>query len=137
VPYRRRVQANDQVQAAILIIADDEEVRDGIQGLLESDGYCALSARTLAEGIQLAARIPPDLILMTLGQAVDNMTNSARQVRLRAGLGETIPVVIFSIPGIEEGAEVEVGRAIYATRPDNFDQLRGLLVKLLGSAAAE
>lgn len=135
MPYRRRVEENDQLHAAILIIADDEEVRDGIQGLLESDRYCALAARNMADGVQLAARMPPDLILMSLGQSADSMTTCARQIRQRAGLSETIPVVIFSIPAIPEGAEMEVGKAIYATRPDNFDQLRALLARLLGSVA--
>jgi DNA-binding response OmpR family regulator len=131
VSYRRAVPEKDQVRAVILIVADDEEIRDGIQALLESDGYCALAARNMVEGIDLAARRAPDLIMMTLGQSPDNVTACARQVRLRAGLSERIPVIMFSIPTIPEGAEVEVGRTIYATRPDNFDQLRALMARLL------
>jgi DNA-binding response OmpR family regulator len=131
VLYRLEVAENDPVRAIILIIADDEEIRDGIQELLESDGYCTFAARNMVEGIDLAARKPPDLIMMTLGQSPDNVTACARQVRLRAGLSEKVPVLIFSVPTIPEGVEVEVGKTIYAARPDNFDQVRAMLARLL------
>jgi DNA-binding response OmpR family regulator len=126
------VSSNHQHHASLLIIADDEEIRDGIQALLESDGYCIFAARNVVEGIDVATRKRPNLILISLGQSPDNVAASARQVRRRAGLTETIPVVIFSIPTIPEGAEIEIGRTIYATRPDNFNQLRAMLARLLG-----
>jgi DNA-binding response OmpR family regulator len=126
------VLENEQARAIILIIADDEEIRDGMRALLELDGYRTFTARDVVEGIDLAARKPPDLIVMTLGQSPDNVTAGARQVRLRAGLSESVPVVLFSIATLPEGAEVEVGRTIYATRPDNFEQLRAMLARLLG-----
>jgi hypothetical protein len=34
------------------------------------------------------------------------------------------PFVLFCIPTVDEGAEVALGRNIFVTRPDNFDQLR-------------
>jgi hypothetical protein len=55
----------------------------------------------------------------------------ARRIRERAGLGEEVPVVVFCATNLNEGAEVEVGYNVYMTRPDNFDQLRGWLSRLL------
>jgi hypothetical protein len=71
------------------------------------------------------------LILVSLGGPQANAIASAHQIRLRAELGEGVPVVIFCVPTVDEGAEVALGRNVYLTRPDNFDQLRGFLGRLL------
>jgi hypothetical protein len=42
-----------------------------------------------------------------------------------------VPVVIFCIASVNEGEEIDLGRNIYATRPDNFNQLRSFLRRLL------
>jgi hypothetical protein len=60
-----------------------------------------------------------------------NVTALAYRVRERAELGQNVPVVIFCVETIAEGAEVEIGRNVYVTRPDNFDQLRAFLQRLL------
>jgi hypothetical protein len=39
--------------------------------------------------------------------------------------------VVFCFPSIDEGAEVAAGHNVYMTRPDNFDQLRAILSRLL------
>ena len=42
-----------------------------------------------------------------------------------------MPVVVFCIADIEVGDEVAIGKNVYITRPDNFNQLRTLLARLL------
>ena len=54
-----------------------------------------------------------------------------RQIRELAALGENVPVVVFCIAEIDEGDEVAIGKNVYITRPDNFNQLRTLLARLL------
>jgi hypothetical protein len=39
--------------------------------------------------------------------------------------------VVFCIAEIDEGGEVAIGKNVYMTRPDNFNQLRTLLARLL------
>jgi hypothetical protein len=39
--------------------------------------------------------------------------------------------VVFCIAEIDEGDEVTIGKNVYITRPDNFNQLRTLLARLL------
>ncbi len=60
---------------------------------------------------------------------------SARRIRSGAGLGDEVPVVIFGVQTIDEGAELAAGTSVYLSRPDNFDQLRGLLDRLLDGVA--
>jgi hypothetical protein len=42
-----------------------------------------------------------------------------------------VPVVVFCIDEIAQGDEVAIGENVHVTRPDNFDQLRSLLARLL------
>jgi CheY-like chemotaxis protein len=116
----------------ILVVEDVEETRDGIEELLEADGYRVHSARNVEDAIGSAQREHPNLILMaSSGPPVVDAAAIADRIRGGAGLGEDVPVVIFCIPTLAEGAEAAVGRNIYVTRPDNFDQLRDFLQRRL------
>ena len=117
---------------AIVLVANDvEETRDGIELLLASDGYRVDPARNETEAIDKASRQRPDLILVSLaGHPVEVMASAAR-IRQRAAVGDDVPVVIFGLPVIEEGEELAIGRNVWVTSPDNFDQLRNLIERLL------
>jgi len=125
------VTKNKQLGAMILVVADDEEIRDGIQALLEADGYQINPVRNEEDAIDTAIRDRPNLILVSLDQSGDDVTASARRVRFRAGLSESVPIVMFCILTVAEGEDVAVGENTYATRPANFNQLRSLLSRLL------
>ena len=56
---------------------------------------------------------------------------SARRIREKAAIGEDVPVVVFCVEEIAEGDEVAIGENVHVTRPDNFNQLRSLLARLL------
>jgi hypothetical protein len=47
----------------------------------------------------------------------------------------TTPIVIFSIS--TEGAEEEIGANVCVVRPDNFNQLRMLLMRVLYEGSSE
>lgn len=116
----------------MILVADDvEETRDGIERLLKADGYRVDPARSEQEAVERAERQAPDLILVSLSGPSDDAIASAVRIRRLASLGDEVPVVIFCVQTVDEGAEVALGRNVYITRPDNFDQLRGLLGRLL------
>jgi two-component system, OmpR family, response regulator PhoP len=121
----------------ILVVEDVEETRDGIEKLLERDGYRVDSAREEEDAVVTAARKPPDLILVSLGGSLAHVIATARRVRDRAALGEQVPIVIFCVESIAEGEEVSIGNNVYLTRPDNFNQLRALLRRLLHATPPE
>jgi len=120
---------SNQRGAVVLVALDIEETRDGIEKLLTADGYRVEPARN--EDDAVACRQWPDLILVGLGgRPVDVMLSAAR-IRERMGLDARVPVVVFCSPAVEEGAEVAIGDNVYVTHPDNFDQLRAFLRRLL------
>jgi DNA-binding response OmpR family regulator len=125
------VAKNKHRGANILVVADLEYLRDGIEALLGKDGYWIKTAGNEEGAIDIAVRYRPDLILISLDQASNDVTACARRVRARASLSESVPIVIFCILTIAEGAEVPVGENTYATRPVNFNQLRKLISRLL------
>ncbi len=117
--------------ACILVVEDVHETRYGIETLLTADGYRIALARDERDAIESAQRTRPDLILVSLAGSPQQVVLSARSIRQRADVGERVPVVVFSIEGIDEGEEVEIGENVHLTRPDNFNQLRRLIARLL------
>ena len=121
----------DETPPIVLVVEDVHETRDGIETLLRSDGYRIALARDEPDAIENAQRTRPDLILVSLAGSPREVIFSAVNIRERAAVGEHVPVVVFSIEGIEEGDEVAIGNNVHLTRPDNFNQLRNLMSRLL------
>src|SRR4026207_1754263 len=115
----------------ILVVEDVNETRDGIEKLLKVDGYRVTLARDEKDAIESAQREPPNLILVSVAGLPHEVVSAARHIRELAALGENVPVVVFCIAEIDEGDEVAIGQNVYITRPDNFNQLRTLLARLL------
>ena len=115
----------------ILVVEDVHETRDGIERLLRVDGYRVALARDEQEGIESARRQRPDLILVSLAGLPREVIVAARRIRESAAIGEDVPVVVFCVEEIAEGDEVAIGKNVHVARPDNFNQLRNLLARLL------
>ena len=80
-------------------------------------------------------RASPDLILVSLGGSPDDAIAEASSIRERAGLGQDIPVAVyFRCKRLLRALRKKIEANIYLTRPDNFDQLRALLRRLLSES---
>ena len=121
---------NDMNQI-ILVVEDVQETREGIEKLLLVDGYRIALARDEQDGIESARQQRPDLILVSLAGLPREVILSARRIRESAAIGEDVPVVVFCVDEIAEGDEIAIGENVHVTRPDNFNQLRSLLARLL------
>ena len=115
----------------ILVVEDVHETRDGIEKLLKVDGYRVMLARDELDAIESAQRQRPDLILVSLAGLPGEVLGSGRRIRESAAARDDVPVVIFCFDEIPEGAEVAIGNNLHIAQPDNFNQLRGLLSRLL------
>jgi DNA-binding response OmpR family regulator len=117
----------------ILVLEDINETRDGIEKLLKADGYRVTVARDETDAVDSAQRHCPNLILVSVAGLPHEVIATAHRVRLHSEVGEHVPVVVFCIDDISEGDEIAIGRNVYLTRPDNFNQLRNLLTRLLSN----
>ena len=119
------------INPIILVVEDVHETRDGIEKLLKADGYRLVLARDEIDGIESAQRQRPDLILVSLDGLPNEVLMSGCRIRESAAAGDDVPIVIFCFDEILEGGEVAIGKNVHIAQPDNFNQLRDLLSRLL------
>jgi CheY-like chemotaxis protein len=136
LPFRQlgfwsAVERDKRSGAKILVVADLEYLRDGIQALLEADGYHVIPARGVRDATEAALNYPPDLILVTLDLAAHDMAAAARRIRKDSGIDSTIPILLFCIPTVCEGDDAPLGDSTWAAHLADFNQLREILRKLL------
>jgi len=121
----------EELRAALILVVEDvHEISDGIERLLKADGYRITRARDELEAIQSAQLTRPDLILVNWTGSSGEVLAIAHRIRERLAVGDQTPMV-FWLEDIDEGGEVEVAANVVLTRPDSFNQLRGLLARLL------
>ena len=82
--------------AKILVVEDDEDIRDLVRLLLESDGHELHEAKSGEEGVAQAKAVRPDLILMDLSLAgtIDGL-ESTRRLRADADFDRT-PIIALT-----------------------------------------
>lgn len=115
----------------ILVVEDVHEIRDGMEKLLKADGYRVSLARNEQDALDNARAKRPDLILVSLPESTAEGSIAATRLREGIEVDPHVPVVFFCGGGIDEGDEVAIGHNVHLTRPDNFNQLRSLLARLL------
>lgn len=115
----------------ILVVNDIEATRKSIEVLLTHDGYHIETARDEQEAAAAARFKHPDLMLVSLDGETEVVIKTVRRIRKGATLSEQVPVIIFCADEIQQGDEVNVERNIYLTYPDNFNQLRSFISRLL------
>ena len=116
----------------ILVVEDVEFNRDLIVQLLE-DEYEILTAANGAEGIEVALRERPDLILMDLSLPVMDGWEATRRIKAHEAL-RGIPIIALSahaMKGDEDRAR-QIGCDDYLSKPLDEDVLFEKLAKFLG-----
>lgn len=68
---------------------------------------------------------------MSLGGLLREVINTALRIREISGVAEEVPIVVFCIGEVAEGDEVAIGHNVCVSRPNNFNQLRSLITRLL------
>ena len=119
------------INPVILVVEDVHETRDGIEKLLKVDGYRVVLARDELDGIERARRQCPDLILVSVAGTPSEVLICGQRIRESAAGGKEVPIVVFGFDEIAAGAEVAIGKNVHITHPDNFNQLRDFIARLL------
>src|SRR5205809_1825584 len=98
-------------EARILVIDDEGPIRDSLKMTLEYEGYEFIGAATGQEGLALAEREAPDLVLLDV--KMPGMDGIEVLERLR-NMNESLPVVVVSGHGT-------ISTAVEATKKGAFD----------------
>lgn len=99
----------------ILVVDDDEKVRQVLRRCLESEGYFVLEAGTSSEAMKALADNSVDLMTLDLGLGDDNGLEVARSVRRMSDL----PIIIVTGRGdvIDRVVGLELGADDYIAKP--------------------
>ena len=98
-------------KSRILVIDDEAAIRDSLRMTLEYEGYDFVGAATGQEGLALAEREAPDLVLLDV--KMPGMDGLEVLDRLRS-MNETLPIVVISGHGT-------ISTAVEATKKGAFD----------------
>jgi len=95
--------------AHILVIEDYRDNREVAELILRDAAYAVTSASNGLQGVQLAARVQPDLILMDLALPLLNGWEATRRLKASPAT-EHIPVVAFTAHVTQD--EIEQAHAV-------------------------
>jgi two-component system, cell cycle sensor histidine kinase and response regulator CckA len=117
----------ESMRRTVLVVDDEDLVRDVLARMIEDLGYTAVSARDGQSALELVARQPVDAVLvdMTMPRMSGTDVIAALRVKLPG-----VPVVLCS----GAGASGRVGPAdAYLPKPFRIEALERTLAKLLPS----
>ena len=114
-------------KARILVIDDDAAIRDSLRMTLEYNGYDFVGAATGPEGLALAEREAPDLVLLDI--KMPGMDGMDVLSRLRS-MDETVPVVMISGHGTTSTAVEAIKRGATDFLDKPFESTDRLLVTI-------
>lgn len=111
----------------ILMIEDDDDAREVLQFALEAEGQAVAVAADGAEGIALATRTRPDVVLVDLGLPGLDGYEVAR--RIRDALGTNVRLVALTGYGRSEDRRrtAEAGFDEHLTKPVGVEAILSLL----------
>src|ERR687887_521589 len=114
-------------KSRILIIDDEAAIRDSLKMTLEYEGYDFIGAATGQEGLALAEREAPDLVLLDI--KMPGMDGMDVLSRLRS-MNESLPVVMISGHGTTTTAveAIKKGAVDFLDKP--FESTDRLLVTI-------
>lgn len=119
----------------ILIIEDDEDLREGLAFFLQMDGYEIRCAETKREGLERIRGESFDLVLLDCNLPDGSGFDLCTQI----GAGETIPVFMLTARNTEmdEVKALELGVADFMSKPFSLAVLKARIRKILNSSAPD
>ena len=117
----------------ILLVEDNDLNRDMLQRRLRHRGFEVLLAADGLEGVDVARRELPDLVLMDLSLPKVDGWQATRMLKSDAGTGG-IPVVALTAHAMVGDREkaLEAGCDDYATKPLQMERLLEIIGRLAG-----
>lgn len=100
----------------ILAIDDDEEIRYALKAVFDFQGWNALTAANVQEGLLLFRKHRPDILLIDYHMP---QINGIEGVRMFKALNDSLPIIVFTIDEDQEVADrfLEAGASDFALKP--------------------
>ncbi len=112
-------------QPVILVVEDDDDIRELVAFSLEDEGYRVEQAADGLRGLELANELQPDLIVLDLMLPGRDGLSVCRELNRRASDALPIPVLMLTARGEEMDRIIgfEYGADDYVVKPFNIREL--------------
>src|SRR5271156_1667676 len=120
---------------AVLIIDDEKDVHYSFRRLLEKEPLEILSAESGDEGLRLARKTPPDLVVMDIRMGRQSGLDTLKELRQ---INPKQVVIMMTAYGTSQTAieAMKRGAYDYVLKPFDIPQLKNLLFEALAAARA-
>jgi two-component system phosphate regulon response regulator PhoB len=122
-------------KASILVVDDEDDIRELVQLNLDREGYRVLTCETGEQALAVARSKTPDLIVLDLMLPGIDGLEVCKRLKADSGLGQ-IPVIMLTAKGEESDivAGLELGADDYITKPFSGKVLVARVRRLLRKA---
>jgi PAS domain S-box-containing protein len=118
-----------EMQKTIMIVDDDEALRDNLQDILDEEGYTLVSASTCAQAVDFATRYAPQVALLDLKLPDDSGMNLLTQLRRISP--DCICALMTAFADVDSAIKaLEMGAFHYLQKPVRPVELINLLQRI-------
>lgn len=110
--------------APVLIVDDDRSILETLSDLLRTEGYPVVTAGDGAEGLEMATKARPSLVLLDMRMAGMDGWGFARGMRER---GLRFPVLVMTAASDARRWAEEIGADGYIAKPFDVEELLRLV----------
>ncbi|HKE20923.1 MAG TPA: response regulator transcription factor [Bryobacteraceae bacterium] len=105
----------------ILVVDDDPQIRRVMKATLVSHGYEVIEARTGEEGLEVAGKESPNLVLLDMNMPGMDGLETCRALRAVSD----VPVIVLTVRNTEKDkvAALDAGGDDYVTKPFGIEEL--------------
>ncbi|HEV7214393.1 MAG TPA: response regulator transcription factor [Chloroflexota bacterium] len=114
---------------SVLVVDDDDGIRDALQALLEDEGYDVRSAGNGIEALAVCGEGLPALIVLDL--MMPKMDGATFMLALRRGHSAIPPVLVLSASQRAPQQVQEMGAEAYMAKPYDLDELLSIVERLV------
>lgn len=129
------MNSRDNKKSGAILLVDDEDASIlRIKTILKNEGYDIHIARNDLEGLQMARKVKPDLILMDITMPGMDGYEATSLIKKYPGLKET-PVIFITAktPAEDKGESFKVGGSSFINKSFSNQQLRDTVALMMNS----
>lgn len=114
----------DRTQARILVVDDEPNIVTAVEFLLQRNGYIVDKAYNGLQGLELALRYKPDIVVLDVMMPGMDGFETAREIRRQPAL-ENTRIIFLTAKGADRDKQTgyEKGAEYYMVKPFDNDEL--------------
>lgn len=119
--------------ARVLIVDDDDMLRDMIQQTLELEGHEVLTACNGREAVERAERDRPEVVLMDIGMPIMDGHEATRRIKGNPATAAVPVIALTAAANAQDRTQaMDAGADDYEAKPVDFDRLFEKMANLIG-----